>query len=298
MRALAAEEALVLAVPPAWVLRRVLRLPAAAEARLDAVLDFELEQHIPFAAEEVLRAARVFRRDPEARRIEVEVAVLPRALVAPAAAALRRAGLGAPLLARPDPGAVWPAVPLDALAPPRRRWRARAEAALALAAALLAGHLALADLRAREAAAAAVEARAAAARAAAERVLALEAEAAALRTRLAAAAELRGGRPPAAGVLEELARRLPDGAWLTELRLAGDALALVGFAAPRSDALLETLQAAPMFRDARFAAPVTRAAREGADRFQIGLRVVVPPPPPPEAPSAPRRTAQTGEGPR
>ncbi|MBK1662694.1 hypothetical protein, partial [Paracraurococcus ruber] len=107
---LRAEPTLLLAVPEGWVLRRRLRLPEAAEARLAAVLDFELEQHMPFAAAETAWSARIARRLPEEQRIEVEVAILPLRLVAPAAARLRTAGLRAPLVATPDPARPWPAL--------------------------------------------------------------------------------------------------------------------------------------------------------------------------------------------
>ena len=48
-----------------------------------------------------------------------------------------------------------------------------------------------------------------------------------------------------------------------------------GFAA-RSDALLGQLDAAPGFRNPRFAAPVTRGPRDPADRFQVALTLVAP----------------------
>ncbi len=274
-RLLAAEAELVLAVPADWVLRRTLRLPEAAEARLDAVLDFEVEQHIPFAASDVVWAARVAQRLPEQQRVEVEVAILPQRLVAPAAARLRAAGLKARLVARPDPGSAWPTLSLEPLSPAGRRWRPLAEAALAGLAGLLVLHGALGDLRRAEAAAAAVEERAMAARADAERVLALEAEAAALRARLALAAEIRGGRPAAVAVLDEVARLLPDEAWLTEFRLVGDQLVVSGFAA-RADGLLGLLDASPMLQEVRFAAPVTRDRPDAPERFQVAMRVAAP----------------------
>ncbi|MBO1075011.1 PilN domain-containing protein [Roseomonas marmotae] len=272
LRALAAQREIVLLVPSSWILRRVLQLPAAAEPRLAAVLGFELEQHLPFPAEEMVWSTRLLRRLPEAQRIEVEVAVLPRAVVAPLAAQLRRVAGTAHLVARADLDAEWPEVPVDLLAPPRTRWRRRIELGLALAALLLGLQLGQAELRRQEEAVAAVEARAARARDAAERVLALESETAGLRARLAAATELRGARPPAVAILEELAQRLPDDVWLTELRLSEDQLLLSGFAV-RSDRLLEMLDGAGNFHQARFTAPVTRGARDPADRFQIALRV-------------------------
>ena len=274
-RLLASEAAVVLAVPPDWIMHRTLRLPEAAEARLDAVLEFEVEQHIPFAAREVVWVARIAQRLPELQRIEVAVAILPRRLVETAAARLRAAGLKARLFVRPDPESAWPSLSLEALSPAGRRWRPLAEAALAGLAGLLTLHLAVGGLRRGEAVAAAVEARAAAARVDAERVLALETEAASLRTRLALAAEMRSGRPAAVAVLDEVARLLPDEAWLTEFRLTGDQLVVAGFAA-RADALLGLLDASPMLREVRFAAPVTRDRPDAPERFQVAMRTVPP----------------------
>ncbi|MBP0444545.1 PilN domain-containing protein [Roseomonas sp. SSH11] len=276
LRGLAAQDEVVLVVPPAWILRRVLQLPAAAEPRLKAVLNFEIEQHVPFAPEEMVWDARILRRLPEAQRVEVEVAVMPRFLLAPVAAGLRRVARTARLVARPDPAEEWPSVPLDALAPPQTRWRRRIEAGLGVAALLLALQFGQAELRRQEEMTLALEARAAQARRQAESVLALEAGVAALRTRLAAAAALRGGRPASLVIIEEVAQRLPDDVWLTELRLTGDQLLLSGFAA-RSDALLEQLDGSGILRDVRFAAPVTRGQRDTTDRFQVALRVVPPP---------------------
>ncbi|MBB5693059.1 PilN domain-containing protein [Muricoccus pecuniae] len=283
-RLLATAERVAVVVPSSWILRRVVQLPAAAEARLEAVLGFEVEQHVPFPADEVLMASRILRRLPEVQRIEVEVAVLPRGLVSPLAAGLRALAGTAGLVAMPDPRADWPRIPLNPLAPPGRRWRRHLETALLGLCLLSSLEMARAGLQEHERAVAAVEARAAAARRVAERVLALEADTAGLRARLAAAAQLRGGRPASVAIVEELAGILPDDVWLSELRLTGDQLTVSGFAT-RSDALLETLDASAIFSEVRFAAPVTRAQREAADRFRIGLRVV----PPAEAPKPQQR---------
>ncbi|TDG04858.1 hypothetical protein E2C05_32050, partial [Paracraurococcus ruber] len=105
----------------------------------------------------------------------------------------------------------------------------------------------------------------------AERTLLLEAEVAALRARLDLAAALRA-RPPAVALLEEVARRLPDEAWLTEFRLTGDQLLLTGFAA-RADGLVGLLDASPLLREVRFTAPVTRDRPEAPERFQLAMRV-------------------------
>ncbi|MCR0983643.1 PilN domain-containing protein [Roseomonas populi] len=278
LRALASEDSLVVAVPSSWMLRRTLLLPAMAESRLNAVLDFEIEQHVPFAASEVVWAARILRRLPEAQRIEVEVAVLPRSLIASVAADVRGVAGSAALVARVDPAAEWPAISLDRLAPPKLRWRRPAEACLMGVILLLGLQFAQAGLRQQESAVAAIEARAASARKVAEQVLALDSDTAALRARLAAASQLRGERPASVAVVEELAQLLPDDVWLSELRLTGDQLIVSGFAA-RSDTLLELLDTSSIFKEVRFAAPVTRAQREVADRFQIGLRVVPAPVP-------------------
>jgi len=77
--------------------------------------------------------------------------------------------------------------------------------------------------------------------------------------------------PAAVVVLEALSRALPDDAHLTELRLEGTQLRVMGLSAD-PPALIGRLDPSPYFAEVRFAAPTTRGS-DAAYRFQIEARV-------------------------
>lgn len=78
--------------------------------------------------------------------------------------------------------------------------------------------------------------------------------------------------PAAVILLEALSRVLPDDAHLTELRLEGAQLRIMGLASD-PPALIAKLEPSNHFSDVHFAAPTTRAAEGLSFRFQIGARV-------------------------
>lgn len=80
----------------------------------------------------------------------------------------------------------------------------------------------------------------------------------------------KGYRASVAAIVEEVARLLPDGAWLTDLEIDGNAISLIGFARS-APALIGLLDSSELFEDVEFGAPVVRAPREDADRFIITL---------------------------
>lgn len=82
-------------------------------------------------------------------------------------------------------------------------------------------------------------------------------------------AGLRSGNRFALDVLRELSERIPETAWLRELRLLGDAVTLSGQAASASE-LIPLLEESPMFRDVKFLATI-RKDRDGKEVFRIGL---------------------------
>src|SRR5690606_19022067 len=68
----------VLLLPPAYVLRRVLTLPAAALDNLRTVLGFELDRQTPFKPEQVVFDSRVLPHEAGAKLVPVELALVPR----------------------------------------------------------------------------------------------------------------------------------------------------------------------------------------------------------------------------
>ena len=82
---------------------------------------------------------------------------------------------------------------------------------------------------------------------------------------------------PIAQILEELARILPDTAWLTDLRIEGDTVEISGLSTSAAN-LLPVLERSPHFVDAALAAPLTLDPREDKERFSLRVRVRRQPP--------------------
>jgi len=80
---------------------------------------------------------------------------------------------------------------------------------------------------------------------------------------------LRPGNRFSLDVLRELSERIPETAWLRELRLAGDAVTLTGQGDSASE-LITLLEESPMFQDVKFLATI-RKDRDGKEVFRIGL---------------------------
>ena len=73
-------------------------------------------------------------------------------------------------------------------------------------------------------------------------------------------------------VWEDMARILPDTAWLTSVRRSNNRVQLVGFA-DSAAALIPMLSKSLVFHDASFSAPVTADPREKKERFEISVEI-------------------------
>jgi general secretion pathway protein L len=78
--------------------------------------------------------------------------------------------------------------------------------------------------------------------------------------------------PTAAIVLEALSRALPDGAYLTELRLENATLRMIGLASD-APSLIAPLEHSGHLTDVHFFAPTTRGPDGTLFRFNIEARV-------------------------
>ncbi|MBL8250344.1 MAG: twitching motility protein PilT, partial [Candidatus Competibacter sp.] len=84
---------LVVRFPASQALVRALSLPLAAEKNPRQVAGFEMDRLTPFTAAQVYYDTAVLERQPEQRRLRVELTALPQAGVEPALTALRQQGL-------------------------------------------------------------------------------------------------------------------------------------------------------------------------------------------------------------
>jgi general secretion pathway protein L len=271
------------------VLRRVLVLPLAAEARLRDVLAHEIDRQTPFAPEQVCYEARVLDRDVAARQIRAELLVWPKAGLD---AALARLGPLAASLAGVDVRGA-DGVPLGINLLPRARRhvatdRARQWHLLLAAATVVALGGAMWQIRAnREDALAALTTKVTASNDDVREVRRLRNS---LERRARAAnflAEARAGKPTMLELLSELTRRIPDDTSLEKLAVADGKIVLIG-QSRQAPALVGLLQDSAIIRSPALAGAVQKDPRTGMDRFNLTATVaVVEPPAPTPAPVTP-----------
>ncbi|MBA4131483.1 MAG: hypothetical protein C0519_08655 [Hyphomicrobium sp.] len=118
-------------------------------------------------------------------------------------------------------------------------------------------------------------------------LLGLQEETAAVRSRVLAArsqsadgdkaawpafAQLKSTYPPVVEILEDLARRLPDTAYVTQLRLADGTVELGGFGRPVRS-LAPELEQSPFIESATITAPIVTDEKLQKERFDLRLRL-------------------------
>ena len=266
---------IVLAVPAESVLRRDVVLPLEASENLREVLAFEMDRHTPFKASDVAYDHRLVATDPVSRKLTVDLAVLPRAILAQAASIADRLGLQGSRIgvAGDEPSADRPFdfrrhedLETDSGARrPAARTALHVCAAATAAMAILAWGL---PLHLQNRALAAYELRLEEMRTAAHR-------ADELKKQLAIEAELtrfvttqRDATPAVVSILAEVTDRLPDDTWLTDLKLQGGKLTLTGLSSSVSP-LIAKLEASRLVDDVRFGSPMTPDTASGRERFSI-----------------------------
>jgi general secretion pathway protein L len=78
--------------------------------------------------------------------------------------------------------------------------------------------------------------------------------------------------PSSVMVLEALSRVLPDTTYVTELRIEGNKMQVVGMTQD-APSLIRLLEQSPQFTRATFFAPTTHAANESAERFHVEANI-------------------------
>ena len=78
--------------------------------------------------------------------------------------------------------------------------------------------------------------------------------------------------PSSVIVLEALSQILPDHTFVTELRVEGDKLQIVGVTRDAA-ALIALIEQSPHFKRATFYAPTTRTPGESGERFHVEAQI-------------------------
>lgn len=258
-----------LVLPATSGLRRTLQLPGAARDRLREVLGFEIERQTPFAASDVLYDGRVLHVRDDGQ-LQVELAVVPRARFQASSDAL--GGLSSWLAGADLADADGRPLGINLLPVPSRRVRAnpwRWWNVVFLLVFLAGTAFGLSQILANRRDAAqqlqvAVDARATQARAVGQQ-----------RQRLVDAVEggaylqdQRNARPSVVEVMDELARRLPDGTYLEKASIEGGQLTIVGLS-NQAAALVGKLEGARQWHAPALSGALQPDPRTRNDRFTL-----------------------------
>jgi general secretion pathway protein L len=259
----------ILLLPPSLVLRRVLELPIIAGPDLAAAISFEIDRQTPFQAESVQHRFRVLGSSATAKRLRVELAVVPQGIIEQALVLAGAAGLTADAI-RLEGDRTAPQfdfMPADRR--PSSSWRSEPWKPLAVAAllALLLGPSAIAAWTAREAAA--LDAELATKRDAGRRNEALRAE---LDSLLAAERFLpeRQALPKAITTLETLSKTVPSDSWIYLYDWTPKEVQLQGIGA-HVPSLIEALESQKSLDAPTLRAPVQQGKPGEGDRFDLAL---------------------------
>ena len=252
------------------VLRPVLSVPAAAEARLREVMQHEIDRQTPFAPDQVSFEPRVLSRDPQTRQLKVELVVLPKARLDAALARLGplAAGLAGVDVATTDGQRLGVnLLPLAGRSLRQNRGRDfNRWLSLGVVLALVAGMwLSLGN---RQQALDDYSARVDSAKKQARDVRSLRN---ALRSSAEAAnflAKRRAQLPTTLEVLDDLTRRIPDSTSLEKISINDGNMVLIG-QSQQASAMVGLLQGSALVRTPTLTGSVQTDPRTGKERFTL-----------------------------
>lgn len=255
-------------------LRKSLTLPLAAEGELSSLLYHQIEQLTPFRADEACFGYRVENRDLKARQIAVEMTVVPRRFVDAAIEGAERWNLHPDIVdVHTGDATRLPAINLiaDARAQSASLWPRITGllAVLALILTLIAVFIPAQHARAR---AEALLAQAAELRRASTKVLALRRERDSLERQVRFLVAKKEEARRVLDTLAELTRIIPEGSWLSQIRVDRKEVRIWGYS-PSASSLIGKINGSNLFVNPRFRSPVTRAAGTAEERFNISFEL-------------------------
>ena len=261
-----------LAMRPERFLFRALELPRRASEFLDGIVREQIDRITPWAASEAV-VGWSKPTDIASDKISVTIAAAPRARVIPLTQAVGKLGVKAVFVSTTPPGADKSSIRVfeqsTAGALEVRQVRGRLLAGLVIAAIFAA--LAVAsdwvvggNLQSRQ--------NDVARRIAERRGIIRSGSDAVTNSALAKLARRKNQTPADVIVLEALSNILPDNTYVSELRVEGDKVQVVGITND-APSLIRLIEQSPHFSRATFFAPTTRSPSDPGDRYHIEARI-------------------------
>jgi general secretion pathway protein L len=269
---------IVVELPADRVLQRIVDLPMAASENLREVISFEMDRNTPFRADEVAFDYRVIGTDLIAKRIAIDLTVVPRTLIERAVTVAENLGVTPDRVATIDSGMAGSAMNLLPSAERNDHGRSapRLSISLTIVAFVLAAAAAYLPLHEKRQTLADYEAQLAKSRPAALEADALKKQVAAALERTRFLVDRRLSTPTTAALLNDVSERLPDDTWLIQMRVNGNQLMLSGYS-PMAASLVAILEDSPMLSEVRFSSPVTVDTRVGHERFNLSAVLTTAP---------------------
>lgn len=252
----------------AGVLTRDITLPQAAADNLRRVVAYEMDRHTPFPASGVFFGCRILEQHPATAQIRVRLVVVPRPLLEAWLVHLEAAGL------YPDAVRAAGEPEIDLLPPDRRQRRGGLPGpgvGLGALALVLAALLVVAPWWMLREAYFELRDEVRQVQPAAMQVQELQERRDELQRELVRLPQRKAEYPPVVDAANELARILPDHAWLTSLRYEDDRLVLHGQSDAASE-LITLIEASVYFERTGFVAPISRDS-QGREQFQLATRL-------------------------
>jgi general secretion pathway protein L len=263
-------------IPPNRASRTMIELPIAAETNLDEVVFYELDRHTPFRPEHARFSYRVLKRDASARRLDVELTVVPRSIVDDALAVAARLDLKPDRVDVATDGTYLSAsgnlLPAEGVTPTSRGFDlfTYALGGLAGALAILAIYI---PIHAADRAAEAATQEFTAAKKATAAAAGLQKQIEDLRREESFLVNRKRDAATVSALLSETTRIMPDGTWLSEWQIAGNQVQLSGLTESAS-ALVKLLEQSHTFQNTTFLSPVVQDPNTSRERFHISAQVV------------------------
>lgn len=267
------ESTVVIRLPKHQALRKTITLPIAVEPNLRESLALQLDRQMPFKASQVYVDHRVIARDAKAGQLTVELAIVEKALVDQAVDFATRAGIRPAAVSLRDDSSAEGACFNFYSQGSAAQLKKSTVTNLALSAVLLLLFvLAITGAEGKhERIVAYLDHEIGLAAEAAREAQQLDREVSDLVSKLEFLRSRKSARV-FLPTLNDLSKALPDDAWLHEFQMRNREIRILGYS-PNASQLVGLIEAAPLFENVHFTAPVTRAPASGLERFDLSFSV-------------------------